>query len=143
MLIRQVAAVTEMDQSLVNRIENGERLPTKEQLYKLAGLYGLDLKETYSTWLAERMIRDYGNEPLAHEAYREAHDKILKHNVNSNFEKFSDLFTDSETSPANQYKNTPSKRGRKPNIPGNDNSNLKQFNFILFQLSTNHKIYIP
>ncbi len=77
LLIRQVAAVTEMDQALVSRIENGDRLPTKEQLNKLAVLYALNLKDIYSTWLAERMIRDYGNEPYAPEAFREAHDQLI------------------------------------------------------------------
>jgi transcriptional regulator with XRE-family HTH domain len=77
MLVRQVAAVTEMDQAIISRIENSDRLPTKDQLNKLAGLYGLDLKETYSAWLAERMIRDYGDEPYAPEAFREAHDQIM------------------------------------------------------------------
>lgn len=77
LLIRQVAAVTEMDQALVSRIENGDRLPTKEQLNKLAVLYALNLKNIYSTWLSERMIRDYGNEPYAPEAFREAYDQLI------------------------------------------------------------------
>jgi transcriptional regulator with XRE-family HTH domain len=37
LLLRQVAAVTELDQAIISRIENGDRLPTKEQLIKLAG----------------------------------------------------------------------------------------------------------
>jgi transcriptional regulator with XRE-family HTH domain len=76
LLVRQVAAVTEMDQAIISRIENGERLPTKEQLTKLAGLYGLDLNGIYSDWLTERMLRDYGSEPFASEAFREANVRI-------------------------------------------------------------------
>jgi transcriptional regulator with XRE-family HTH domain len=118
LLIRQVAAVTEMDQALVSRIENGDRLPTREQLNKLAGLYDLDLKETYSTWLAERMIRDYGNEPFAPEAFREAHDQILKHS--SRVAEPGISFSISPDKPSGQFfidKNTPAKRGRKPKNP--------------------------
>ncbi len=124
LLIRQVAAVTEMDQALVSRIENGDRLPTKEQLNKLAGLYDLDLKETYSSWLAERMIRDYGNEPYAPEAFREAHDHILMYCSNSVSEPQA-LFSISSVMPStNQIpnKNTPAKRGRKPRKPDDNKS---------------------
>ena len=77
LLIRQVAAVTELDQAIISRIENGDRLPTKEQVIKLAGLYGLDVRETLAAWLSERMIKDYGDEPAAPEAFRFAHRQML------------------------------------------------------------------
>ena len=83
LLVRQVAAVIEVDQALISRIENCDRLPTKEQVLKLAGLYGLDLKETYSAWLAERMVRDYGDEPYASDALKEAHNHILMHSLSN------------------------------------------------------------
>ena len=123
LLVRQVAAVTEMDQALVSRIENGDRLPTREQLNKLAGLYDLDLKETYSTWLAERMLRDYGDEPFAPEAFREAHNYILKHS--SRIAEPGISFSISPDKPSGQFfieKNTPAKRGRKPKNTDNDDS---------------------
>jgi len=126
LLIRQVAAVTEMDQALVSRIENGDRLPTKEQLNKLAGLYDLDLKETYSAWLAERMIRDYGDEPYATEAFREAHDSILKH-VSNNSAEPQLHFKISSSKPFGKFtpeKNTPAKRGPKPKNPDDTNSEI-------------------
>lgn len=77
LLVRQVAAVTEMDQAIISRIETSDRLPTKEQLTKLAGLYGLDFKAVYSAWLSEKLVREYGNEPDAPQAFREAHDQIM------------------------------------------------------------------
>lgn len=77
LLIRQVAAVTELDQAIISRIENGDRIPTKEQLIKLAGLYNMDVKEAMSAWLAEKMVRDYGDEPYITEALREAHDRVM------------------------------------------------------------------
>ena len=122
LLIRQVAAITEMDQALVSRIENGDRLPTREQLNKLAGLYDLDLKETYSAWLAERMIRDYGHEPFAPEAFRDAHDQILMH-VSRNDDEPVITIRDLYDMQSGKYiadKNSPAKRGRKPKNPGND-----------------------
>lgn len=72
LLVRQVAAVIEVDQAIISRIENGDRLPTKEQLIKLAGLYGLDQKEVFSVWLAEKMVKEYGDEPEVREAFKNA-----------------------------------------------------------------------
>lgn len=77
LLIRQVAAVTELDQAIISRIENCDRIPTKEQAMRLAGLYNLDVKEIESAWLAERMVRDYGQEPFITEALSVAHERIL------------------------------------------------------------------
>ena len=79
LLIRQVAANTELDQAIISRIENGDRLPTKEQVTKLADLYSLDLKEILSAWLAEKMVRDYGNEPYANQAFDVASEYIRFH----------------------------------------------------------------
>jgi HTH-type transcriptional regulator, competence development regulator len=86
LLIRQVAAVTELDQAIISRIENGDRIPTREQVMKLAGLYNLDTKEIMSAWLAEKMVRDYGTEPYVTEAFREAHDRVVFYNQNIEME---------------------------------------------------------
>ena len=120
LLIRQVASVTELDQAIVSRIENCDRLPTREQVIKFAGLYGLDIRETVSTWLAEKMVRDYGEEPYAPEAFRDAHDQvILKHSRSMAEDRI--LYNISpRNSPAfnDPNENKPSKRGRKPKNPG-------------------------
>jgi len=77
LLVRQVAAVIETDQAIISRIENNDRYPTREQVLKLAGLYGLDQKEILSAWIAGKMVREYGDELYAPEAFKEAHDQIL------------------------------------------------------------------
>ena len=76
LLVRQVAAVIEVDQAIISRIENNDRLPTKEQVLKLAGLYGLNPKEILYNWLAEKMVKAYGDEPCAPEAFEEANNLI-------------------------------------------------------------------
>ena len=117
LLLRQVAAVTELDQAIVSRIENSDRLPTREQVIKFACLYGLDLKETISTWLAEKMVREYGDDPFAPEAFQEANDHILRHTISStNLCDFSTLVNE-PSSAYSQSKNTSAKRGRKPKKP--------------------------
>ncbi len=76
LLVRQVAAVIEVDQAIISRIENNDRLPTKEQVLKLAGLYGLNPNEILYNWLAEKMVKAYGDEPYAPEAFEEANNQI-------------------------------------------------------------------
>ena len=123
LLVRQVAAVTELDQAIISRIENSDRLPTREQLTKLAGLYDLDLKETYSAWLAERMIRDYGDEPYAPEAFLEVSDTILKHSSRMNEPRaLYNMFPRNSSRQKNPDENPPSKQDRKPKNTDNDES---------------------
>jgi transcriptional regulator with XRE-family HTH domain len=120
LLIRQVAAVTELDQAIISRIENGDRIPTKEQVLKLAGLYNLDTKEIMSAWLAEKMVRDYGAEPYVTEAFREAHDKMIFYNQNINMEMHAAKARIPESRADNQEKNKDQDRktGRKPGRSG-------------------------
>lgn len=118
LLIRQVAAVTELDQAIISRIENCDRLPTKEQLLRLAGLYNLDIKETMSAWLAEKMVRDYGDEPYISEALRDAHDRVLfslNSAANLSFDK-TNLFNKASDKP-DENKNQNQKPGRKSKKP--------------------------
>ena len=71
------AAVTELDQAVISRIENGERLPTEEQVIRLAGLYGLDPNRTLTDWLSEKIVREYGDSPYASKAIRIAQERIM------------------------------------------------------------------
>jgi transcriptional regulator with XRE-family HTH domain len=119
LLIRQVAAVTELDQAIISRIENGDRIPTKEQVMKLAGLYNLDVKETMSAWLAEKMVRDYGGEPYVTDAFREAHDRVVLYNQSIASAKMSeDIWLSANSSKSNETnKNSNRKSGRKTGKP--------------------------
>jgi transcriptional regulator with XRE-family HTH domain len=120
LLIRQVAAVTELDQAIISRIENCDRLPTKEQLLKLAGLYNLDLKEMMSAWLAEKMVREYGDEPYITEALREAHDRVqysLNYDASlivNNMKLYSKLPSDLDENKSRKQK--PGRKSKKPDI---------------------------
>jgi HTH-type transcriptional regulator, competence development regulator len=114
LLIRQVAAVTELDQAIISRIENGDRIPTKDQVMKLAGLYNLDTREIMSAWLAEKMVRDYGAEPYVTDAFKEAHERIMISNkfISGSFESFAKLSGSTPGTPA-PNKNANRKSGRK------------------------------
>lgn len=77
LLVRQVAAATDLDQAIISRIENGDRLPTREQVAKLCGLYDLDPKSILSAWVAERIVKEFGDEPFVNEAINDAAERIL------------------------------------------------------------------
>jgi transcriptional regulator with XRE-family HTH domain len=54
-----------MDPSLVSRIENNLRQPTREQLMNIAKLYELDPDALLVDWLSEKIARELKEEALA------------------------------------------------------------------------------
>ncbi|NLF41721.1 MAG: helix-turn-helix transcriptional regulator [Bacteroidales bacterium] len=64
--LHNVSMGTDIDSPLLSKIERGERLPTKEQLIKLANHFEQNEKELIAKLTAEKIIRDYGtnNETL-------------------------------------------------------------------------------
>lgn len=76
LLLRQVAAATELDSTMLSKIECEDRLPTKQQLEKLVKFYKVDLNEMTAAWLADRIVRDLMHEKMALRAMRMAEKKI-------------------------------------------------------------------
>ena len=54
LLLRQAAAEVEMDMPLLSHIERGRRLPTVDQVRRLAGLYGC----SHDSFLAARAFSE-------------------------------------------------------------------------------------
>jgi transcriptional regulator with XRE-family HTH domain len=52
-LLREVAAVTKIDQTIINKFELGERIPTRLQVVKLAEFYKLDVNELIVSWKSD------------------------------------------------------------------------------------------
>jgi len=52
--VRKAAAAADMDQGVLSKIENGLRLPTEEQVQRLATVYAMDP----APWLAERAVSE-------------------------------------------------------------------------------------
>lgn len=66
--LHQVSKVTDIDSPLLSKLERGERLPTSEQIKKLAKHYKVleyDLKVKAT---AERIIKEYGVNDTTYEA---------------------------------------------------------------------------
>lgn len=62
LLQRQVAAALDIDVAMLSRFERGERLPSKEQLKKIAAILSLDEKELLKELAVAKIINDIKNE---------------------------------------------------------------------------------
>lgn len=65
-----------IDASLLNRFESGSRLPTKEQLEKIAKAYKFPLKDLKIEWLSEKIYKELEGEDFALEALQVAEGRI-------------------------------------------------------------------
>jgi transcriptional regulator with XRE-family HTH domain len=65
-----------MDPSLVSRIENNLRQPTREQLMNIAKLYELDPDALLVDWLSDKVVQGLQGEKLAKQVLKAAELKI-------------------------------------------------------------------
>lgn len=76
LLLRHVGAALDVDQALISKFERGERIPTKEQVGRLAKYYELDKNELMTARLADKILFEVENEKMALSAMRIATRKI-------------------------------------------------------------------
>lgn len=76
LLLRQVASEIEIDQALLSKIERGERMPTKEQVIRLAKFYKVDEKDFLIAFLSDKLVYELQNEEMALQAIQVAEQKI-------------------------------------------------------------------
>ena len=74
--LQDVTRVTGINYTLLSRIENGKRLPTKEQIKKLASFYKFNEKELITHLISDKIIYEIKNEELGFEAMKLAERKI-------------------------------------------------------------------
>ncbi len=74
--LQDVTRVTRINYTLLSRIENGKRLPTKEQIKKLASFYKYNEKELITHLISDKIIYEIKNEELGFEAMQLAERKI-------------------------------------------------------------------
>jgi transcriptional regulator with XRE-family HTH domain len=75
-VLREVASATEIDQTIINKFELGERKPSREQVEKLAEFYGLDKDELIIAWKSDFVYNDLKDEKLASKILKVAEKKI-------------------------------------------------------------------
>lgn len=84
LLLRQVAAEIEIDQALLSKIERGERLPTKDQVIRLAKFYKVDLNEILIAFFSDKLVYEVQDEEVALKAMQVAEKKINYLNKSKN-----------------------------------------------------------
>lgn len=72
LLLRQVAAAVEVDTSMVSKFEKGDRLPTKEQVSKMALLFNESPHSLYISCLSTKIVNEIEDEKLLQEVLEAA-----------------------------------------------------------------------
>ena len=76
LLLRHVGAAIDVDQALISKFERGERLPTKEQVIRLANFYEREENDLIAAWLADKILIEVRNEKMGLRAMKLAEEKI-------------------------------------------------------------------
>jgi transcriptional regulator with XRE-family HTH domain len=74
--LRKVAAELDLDQSILSKIERGERKASKEQIIRIAQIFGVDEKELLINFLSDKILYELINEEVASEVLKVAEMKI-------------------------------------------------------------------
>lgn len=76
LLLRHVGAELDVDQALISKYERGERIPTKEQVSRMAKFYKRDENDLMAAWLADKILNELKHEKMALRAVRMVEEKI-------------------------------------------------------------------
>jgi len=76
LLLRQVAAVLEMDTAILSKVERGERKATREQILKLAEILDLNKQELLIHYLSEKIAYELVDEEVASQTLKVAEEKV-------------------------------------------------------------------
>ena len=58
LLLRQVSALINIDQSIISKFEKGERKPSREQVVKFAEIYNLSQNDLIIAWQSDKVAYD-------------------------------------------------------------------------------------
>lgn len=83
LLLRQVAALLNIDTAILSKIERGERKAKKEQILQLADILDLDREDLIVHFLSDKILYEISGEQLAEKALQVAERK-LKYNAQQN-----------------------------------------------------------
>lgn len=74
--LKELAARTQIDVTLLSRIEHGDRMPTKSQLELLADHLKVPLEKLRKEWLADKVVALVQYEPMAREVLIAAESRV-------------------------------------------------------------------
>lgn len=76
MLLRQLAAMIDVDTAIISKIERGERKARREQLIKIAKVLGLNEKEILIEYLSENIAYEILQEDSVTDVLKVAEKKV-------------------------------------------------------------------
>lgn len=76
LILRKVSAEVDIDQSLICKFEKNERLPTKEQIVRLASFYNLSEKDLIVSWYSDKIAEELKYTDEITEILKEVEEKI-------------------------------------------------------------------
>ena len=76
LILKKVSIEVNIDQSLISKFEKDERKPTKEQLIRLAGFYGLSESKLIINWYSEKIAEELKHTESTSEILKVAEEKI-------------------------------------------------------------------
>ncbi|MFA6925344.1 MAG: helix-turn-helix transcriptional regulator [Bacteroidales bacterium] len=74
--LRKVAALLDIDQSFLSKIERNERRATKEQVLQFAKIFKTDEKNLLIQFLSDKVTYELANEEFGFEALKVAEKKV-------------------------------------------------------------------
>jgi transcriptional regulator with XRE-family HTH domain len=76
LLLQEVTSTTGINTTLLSRIENNKRLPTREQVNLLCNYYKVQKNEIIVQWLSDKIVYEIQDEDLALAAMQVAEEKV-------------------------------------------------------------------
>ncbi len=86
LLLREVGAQLSLDPTILSKIEQDKRMPTKEQVKILSEFYKHQKNDVIIAWLSDKLYYEVEDEALAFQAMRVAEEKI-KYNIDCKSKK--------------------------------------------------------
>jgi len=74
--LRVVAAYIDIDQAILSKIETGKRKASREMVVKLADFFKISEKDLLTSWLADKLVYEAGDEEVALKAMQMAEEEI-------------------------------------------------------------------
>lgn len=88
LLLQDVTSKTGINKTLLSRIENDKRLPTREQVNQLCKYYKVQKNEIIVQWLSDKIVYEMQDEDLALTAMQVAEEKIKYNDHQFNIQVF-------------------------------------------------------
>lgn len=76
LLLREVSALTNIDQSIISKFEKGERKPSREQVLKFAEIFNLPQNDLIIAWQSDKVAYDLLQENDIEEILKVAESKV-------------------------------------------------------------------